>query len=193
MKDDFDFIKEKFTENFKIYKKHFTHFEKINNYETKWSYSYIDFYPYDSTMSGYNPPKLYNNNPVLDKDKTIIQNRFLNNEIYYAFNYFHKEWGSEFFFTDEKNNKIRLFYENQNDEEKILLSQLEYKIMENDIVDKVYSYMYDPDMEEETFYVFKYFYNFGKIAKIIRSDYFNIFPEIIFDESNKFNLIRPRK
>ena len=190
MNNELLFIKDKFNENLKQYKKHFKNFEKIENYETKWSYSTsIDFYPYESSMYGFKPSKLYNTNPLSENSKeTIIQNRFRNKEIFYSFNYHKKEWGSEFYFDDEKNNKMRLFYEDQNEEGKILLSQLKYKIIDKNIVKKVYSYMYDHDMEKETFFIFDYFYEQNKIIKIVRSDYFKIHPVVIFDKTNNFNI-----
>ena len=46
MKKEYVIIKEKFNKNFKQYKKHLKFFEKINNYETNYSNSYIDFFPY---------------------------------------------------------------------------------------------------------------------------------------------------
>ena len=139
---------------------------------------------------GFKPCKLYNSNPLSGgkKNETIIENRYIDNEIYYAFQHTHKEWGAEIYFKDERNNKMRLFYENQNEDGRMLLSQLDYMVMDEKLVDKVYCYMYDLDLEEEIFYIFEYFYEDEIIKKIIRSDYFNIFSEIIFNENNKFNL-----
>ena len=182
MEDNFKFIKTKFKENLKKYKSHFKIFNAIEDFEIKWSNSYIDFYPYSSRMEGFKPPKLYNEKPL--SSKTIIQNRLKNNEIYFSFQYPNKEWGTEFYLADEQNNRIRLFYENQNEDEKMLLSQLEYKVMNGDVVDKVFFYMYDPDMEEETFCIFEYFYVNDKINKIIRSDYFNEENKRIFYEND---------
>jgi hypothetical protein len=182
VKREFDFIKEKYNYNLKIYKKYYNIFERINDYEINWSHSYIDFHPYSSIMDGHKPAVLYKNKPASIKDSSIIENRIKENEIYYSYNESHKEWGTEFYFTDEQRNKIRLFYVNQNEEEKMLLSQLDYKVMNGSIVKKVYCYMYDPDMEEETFYIFEYNYNGGKINEIIRYDYFDEEQKIIYDE-----------
>jgi hypothetical protein len=182
MKEEFDFVKQKFNDNLKKYKKHYNVFEKIDNYEINWSHSYIDFFPYESAMDGFKPAILYKNKPKPNKDSSIIENRIKANEIYYSYNESHKEWGSEFYFTDEQNNKIRMYYENQNEEEKMLLSQLYYKIMDGKIVKKVYCYMHDPDMDEETFYIFEYYYEEENLKKIIRLDYFDKGSEIVFEK-----------
>ena len=118
MEKEYILIKEKFNENFKQYKKHLKFFEKINNYETNYSNSYIDFFPYESIMNGYKPAILYKNKPLSNKNENFIENRIKDNEIYYSYNGLHKEWGSEFYFTDEQKNKTRLFYTNENDDER---------------------------------------------------------------------------
>jgi hypothetical protein len=177
----FNFVKGLYKENFKKYKFHFRIFDKIDDYEIKWSNSYIDFYPYESIMDGLKPAVIYKDKPKSDK---LIQNRLKNNEIYYSFKYLNKEWGTEFYINDEKNNKIRLFYENQNENEKMLLSQLYYKEIECNLINKVFCYMYDPDMEEETLYIFEYKYENNKISKIIRYDYFDMENEMIFYEND---------
>jgi len=182
MENDFKFIKAKFKENLKKYKSHFKVFNAIEDFEIKWSNSYTDFFSYSSRMNGYKPPKLYNEKPL--SDEGIIQNRFKNNEIYYSFQYSNKEWGTEFYLTDEQNNKMRLFYENQNEDEKMLLSQFDYKVMNGNVIDKVFCYMYDSDMEEETFYIYEYFYVNDKISKIIRIDYFDMDTKMIFNEND---------
>jgi hypothetical protein len=187
MKDELIFIKKIFSENLRQYEKHFEFFDKIENYQVKWSYSTIDFYPYETTMRGYKPPKVYDVNPLSEKDdETIFQSRLLNNEVYYSFNYLQKEWGTDFYFTDDKNNKMRLLYHNQNDDDEMILSQLDYKIMDGDKVEKVYCYMYDADEDEESLYILNYFYDGKKIDKIIQSDYFGNIPEKVFDKNNKF-------
>ena len=133
-------------------------------------------------MNGYKPAILYKNKPFSNKNENFIENRIKDNEIYYSYNGLGKEWGSEFYFTDEKNNKTRLFYTNDNDDEKTLLSQLYYKIMNGLFVERVYCYMNDLDMEEETFYIFEYKYANKNIEKIIRYNYFDKESKIIYDE-----------
>ena len=182
MEKEYVLIKEKFNENFKQYNKHLKFFEKINNYETNYSNSYIDFFPYESIMNGYKPAFLFKNKPVSKKDENFIENRIKDNEIYYSYNAIHKEWGSEFYFTDKKNNKTRLFYTNDNDDEKMLLTQLYYKIMNGLFVESVYCYMNDFNMEEETFYLFEYKYTKENIEKIIWYNYFDKESKIIYDE-----------
>jgi hypothetical protein len=182
MKKEYDFIKKLFDDNLKKYKKHYNIFDKIDNYEINWSHSFIDFYPFSSIMNGYKPSVLYKTKPAPIKNNNIFEYRIKNKEIYYSYNESCKEWGSEFYIDDEQSNKMRLFYENQNEEEKMLLSQLDYKVMDGNIVKKVYCYMYDPDMDEETFYIFEYFYNQEKINEILRFNYFDEGSKIIFDE-----------
>ncbi|MCL1994193.1 MAG: hypothetical protein FWG66_14715 [Spirochaetes bacterium] len=182
MEKEFVFIKEKFAENLKQYKKHLRVFEKIDNYEIGYSSAYIDFFPYQAIMNGFKPATLHKNKPASNKNDNFIENRIKDNDIYYSYNGLRKEWGTEFYFTDEQNNKTRLYYTDSNEDDQMLLSQLYYKTMAGTLVEKVYCYMYDPDMEEETFYVFEYQYDNGNINKIIRHNYFYEDQVMTFDE-----------
>ena len=73
MEKEYVLIKDKFNVNFNQYKKHSKYFEKINNYEINYSNSYIDFFPYESVMNGYNQAILYKNKLVLKKMKILLK------------------------------------------------------------------------------------------------------------------------
>ena len=169
MQADFEFIKAKFKDNYKQYIKHFTNFEKFKYYKIVWSASYMDFFDFESNLEGRGQAKIYIKKPP--SNTSMIKNRIIDNKLIYSTEYLYSEWGSEFYFDEDK-SMARLFYNNQNNDKKIMLSQITYKTMNNNLVEKVLFYMFDADMKEEQFYKYNFEYEGNKISKIIRLDYF---------------------
>lgn len=171
MKQDLLFIRKKFRENYKQFKKHLDHFDTIEDFNSIWSNSFLDFFPYESILEGYNQPVIYKAQPYLND--YVVLNQSINDNIFYAYKYLHKEWGSVFYINNEGDNVIKLYYDNQNEDDKMLLSQITYKIVSSNYIQKVLFYMFDKDMEEETFYIYDFLYDREIVNQIIRYDYFN--------------------
>ena len=210
------FIKAEFKKRFKGYKNHLKEAEAIKDYNEVQSDSFLDFVPFASEINQSKKHKIFSKLPKQQDGKIV--SRFLNDRIFYAFQFNQKNLGSEFYLYGE-NTKTRLKYDDQNMSDKILLSQICHIVFENELVQKVISYMPDEDMGD-TFMVDKYVYddqkrvknifrkgyyenendthNFDECDRTFRFDYENnkvlIFSkQLKLNGENRFELIFPRK
>jgi len=170
------FIKSEFNKHFKEYKNHLKVVESVKDYSEVWSDSFLDFHPYESEINQIKSPKIFSKIPKQQDGKIV--NRFFDNKIFYAFQFNHKNWGSEFYLYGD-NAKTKLKYDDQNMSDKILLSQIYHIVIENELIQKVLFYMPDEDMGD-TFMVDKYVYDDQKRVK-------NIFRKGYYEDENKDN------
>lgn len=189
MKDKLLFMRELFSKNHQQFNKLSDDVEKIKDFNIFWSDSFLDFYPHESLLENNKQPAIYEIQP--EGCEQFIINKSKNGNIYYACQYPHINWGSTFYLCDEQDNMIRLFYEDSNEEGNMLLSQVTYKILDNNLIRKVLFYMFDEDMQEETFYIYEFLYENLLVKSITRYDFF--YPEndtILYQIEYKNNKVK---
>ena len=134
----------------------------ITSTSTKWSSSYMDFFPYDSVINQLRPAVIYRG-----ETKTSIKNCYLDSKLIFACNNERENWGSLFIEYDDRSKKSLLFVEDDN--ENMTLQQLRVAYFQNNRYDKVLSYINDEDNDEESLIIdlFKYD-NEDNVIKITR-------------------------
>ena len=183
MKTEGRYIRKEFKRHDKLFKQHLENVSQIQNYQSVWSNSYLDFAPFETEISQSQKPKIFETKPKEPIGK--IENRFKDGKLFYAHKFKEENWGTAFYLNEE-DNKIRLKYVYDDEKEKMALQQIEILIIsENSNVEKGLFYMRDDENDEETFFFDKYLYtNEQQLISIERNGYYeekdNILPTIIF-------------
>lgn len=182
MKNDELYIKKEFKRNAHLFEYYLKRINSIKEYKSIWSDSYLDFMPFDSEISQLQKPKIFNRKPKNLTGK--IETRFENENIFYAVRCENYKWGT-IFYLSSSNEKLSLFYTEDDEEEVMVLQQVKILFHKSNKVEKSLFYMKDNMDDEETFMIFNYNYNNEKqIVSVERNGYYenseNVLPTISY-------------
>jgi hypothetical protein len=188
MENDELYIKKEFKRNASLFEYHLNRIKSIQEYKSIWSDSYLDFMPFESEISQIQKPKIFNRKPKNLTSK--IETRFDNENIFYALRCENYKWGT-IFYLSSSNEKIHLFYTEDDDENFMTLQQVKILFQTSDKVEKSLFYKKDSIEDEETFMIFNYNYNHeNQLISIERNGYYedskNVLPTInyLFEYKN---------
>ena len=170
MDKDYNFAVEIYKKYKHSYENLLAQSESIKDYSVVWSDFGFEFYPFQDFIDFgiKKPAKIYKNKP--DGESGYIESRFIENEIYYAFNPMYKTSGAVFI-VDNNGDKISLKFDEEycGEEEKVFLHYFCLLVYKDEKIDKVLNYLNKESEEHESFYSSQFLYNAdGKIDMIVR-------------------------
>ncbi|MBF0715690.1 hypothetical protein [Gemelliphila palaticanis] len=137
-----------------------------------WSSSYLDFFPYESSLNQSKPALIYK-----DERETSIKNCYLDSKLIFSCDNRNNNWGSLFLEEYDNYKKSLLFVED--DDENMTLKQLKIAYIKANKYTKVICYLNDEDDDEKSFYIYFFQYNNEKIVQITRYGFFEGLSKIL--------------
>lgn len=137
-----------------------------------WSSSYLDFFPYESSLNQAKTALIYKY-----KRESSIKNCYLDSKLIFSCDNRNNNWGSLFVEEDDNYKKSLLFVED--DDENMTLKQLKIAYIKDNKYTKVICYLNDEDDDEKSFYIYFFQYNNEKIVQITRYGFFEELSKIL--------------